>query len=371
MNLVALTPILLAVALDSPLRAQEPVTGGAVEYLALPPASIRTNDLESNSRIVLFREQADALVPSSIGVDITGQNLPGFYHRFGTNDLHPGQIPAGSRVDSYLLHQDTIGTHAMSGTIVFPRDVVAIIVRSQTLFSTDGLGAQVTGTVYPQGSNGDRGLERHNATYDAVMLLPDRRTMEIHLRTADDANNLDEIRVLTLSADSPVRAYCFGGVDCPCLLAGSDPMSGCRNSTGAGAVLTWDGSTSVSAPEEVSMSLVDLPSQSFGLLFVGVSETRAPFGEGLRCVAPGPPGPASAPWAFGLVRLPMQSTGDSGSISYPMIRSELVGRGVPLVPGQRLYFQGYYRDAGLSSCASIKVLEGFNFTNALEVTLQP
>jgi hypothetical protein len=58
----------------------------------------------------------------------------------------------------------------------------------------------------------------------------------------------------------------------------------------------------------------------------------------------------------------------AGTLFYDDVKHYLQAQGVVLSPGQKLYFQGFYRNPSLATCATPA---GFNLTNAVEVTFQP
>ncbi|HVS18057.1 MAG TPA: hypothetical protein VMT18_05610, partial [Planctomycetota bacterium] len=76
------------------------------------------------------------------------------------------------------------------------------------------------------------------------------------------------------------------GASCTCPLASApcgndDDAAGCANSTGAGGTLTAGGTTSVFA-DDLSLVATQLPTNQFGIVFMGTSPASAPFGDGLR-----------------------------------------------------------------------------------------
>ena len=148
-----------------------------------------------------------------------------------------------------------------------------------------------------------------------------------------------------------VTSYCCCQDSAPC--ANEDPTGGCRNSHGSGAQLSARGSTSVAADDLVLVGR-RLPPRESGLVYLGASQVRLPFGDGQRCVAPAD---------SGLFRFPVRAASAGGEI--------LEGPGVvasspfALVPGSEWQFQLWYRDP-LGPCGS-----GFNLSNGLAVTFVP
>lgn len=158
-----------------------------------------------------------------------------------------------------------------------------------------------------------------------------------------------------------VSAYCFG-TGCPC--ANDDATGGCTNSTGAGGLLGATGSTSTTT-DDLRLVATRLPLGTFGVLYAGTSATQAPFGDGFRCVQPGPPG---SPAGAGFLRFPIQNSGVGGAFQEgPGIAAwSLTAPGGfgAILPGSVWHFQAYYRNPA-GPCG-----QGWNLTNALSVTFQ-
>lgn len=168
------------------------------------------------------------------------------------------------------------------------------------------------------------------------------------------------------SADSndngiPDECEQTAGATCSCPTASApcangDPNAGCKNSTGAGGTLTASGTTSVFA-DDLALTAASLPTNVFGLVFMGTQPALAPFGDGLRCVG-------GQTFRYGL-----QNSGPTGSFA--------LGRGVAgascgLFPasgcidvGETWYFQAWYRDP-FGPCGT-----SFNVTNGLTLTFTP
>lgn len=140
--------------------------------------------------------------------------------------------------------------------------------------------------------------------------------------------------------------YCPAGVD-PC--GNPDPIAGCRNSTGVGALLTASGSGSVNL-DNLLLTTTQMPTFQFAMYFSGVNMIGPlPFGDGLRCAG------------GQLVRTNVMNTGASGSLTYgPGIASAL-----GILPFTTRNFQCWYRDP-TGPCGST-----FNTSNAYSVTFTP
>jgi hypothetical protein len=171
-----------------PCSATDPTT--TVERIS-PPVSVNLNKLTSNTCVRLFDELQDLTLGRSLKVDIS---KPGTYDQ--PRDLTPVWIPAGTSVDSHLLHADNIGRAAvrLAGSVTFDADIIGVIVLDRSLDRSDYLGSPTTS--YPTELE-DRGLELAGPLAnggDLVTISADRRTLTFNVRFS---SALDQIRVLT------------------------------------------------------------------------------------------------------------------------------------------------------------------------------
>lgn len=173
-------------------------------------------------------------------------------------------------------------------------------------------------------------------TGDAILSWSDKR---------NDGGDIYAQNVLadgTLGVD-PVTAYCFG-VGCPC--GNENANGGCLNSSGTGALLTAQGSSSVSS-DDMQMSVVGAKATQPGVLFSGINQvTPIPFYDGLFCTN------------TQSIRLGVRFCGVGGTATW--------GPGIAALgnfnPGTVRHFQVWYRDPG-GACGN-----GSNLSNALSVT---
>ena len=158
-------------------------------------------------------------------------------------------------------------------------------------------------------------------------------------------------------------AYCFG-LSCPC--GNDDPvLGGCANSVPGhgsnpqGALIAACGSAST-ASDDLVLTLSHLPTNKFGLFFMGGGQTQLPFGDGFRCVDTG---------GVGLFRYnPPQNSGSAGLMTLGpgiVARSQSFAMNGHIDPGETWYFQGWYRDP-MGPCGT-----AFNLSNGLAVTFEP
>jgi hypothetical protein len=153
--------------------------------------------------------------------------------------------------------------------------------------------------------------------------------------------------------EGPGVGSCFGNA-CPC--GNDDPSAGCANSTGSGALLAALGLASI-AWDDLVFSISDLPPSKVALVYTGENAVQLPFGDGLRCVGPGP---------LGLVRLfsGVSSSGGTLSVSNVISTAHALSPG-SLGAGSTCNFQAWYRDP-TGPCGT-----GSNLSNALRIVIIP
>ncbi len=130
----------------------------------------------------------------------------------------------------------------------------------------------------------------------------------------------------------------------------SDPVTYCStspNSNGAGALVDWSGSSSLTANDLV-LSVDGAASSKPGLFFFGPLQAQVPLGDGVRCVA------------GGLSRMPVVWTDATGSTSHAL---NFTGASLAaFAAGDTLNFQFWFRDPQAGGAGS-------NLSDALEVQL--
>jgi hypothetical protein len=128
-----------------------------------------------------------------------------------------------------------------------------------------------------------------------------------------------------------------------------------RNSTGAVALISAVGSTSI-ARDELTLSAVGTVPGTKGLFLYGPQQTQVPFGDGLRCVGTG---------GLGLFRLgPPIVAGPNGGVSKRLDLANQTGPGA-ITAGSTWNFQYWYRDGALPGG------KGFNTSDAVSATFCP
>ena len=167
-------------------------TGDGVIHLDVPPPSVAPNALEHPTATFAFDERQGITLSSPVAIDGVA---PGTYARF---PMGSATIPAGTIVDSHLIHGDvtrTRFTRHRTGSVTFADDILGVIASTARLASSDTqLGAP--GTVYAGISTTWRGLEsveNNSPLGDKYTISNDRRTVTFDVNTTV----MDEIRVLT------------------------------------------------------------------------------------------------------------------------------------------------------------------------------
>jgi uncharacterized repeat protein (TIGR01451 family) len=159
---------------------------GQLVKLTAPPADVRLDKLQNATAAVAFDERQGATLSAPVKVDYVN---PGTYSVFSAGNT---QIPAGTVVDSHLIHSDPPSknyTARRTGSVTFSDQILGVIVTTSRLASSDAaVGAP--GTLY-SGSLFLRGLE---SIEDKFTISADRLTLSFDIRTTAV---MDEIRVLT------------------------------------------------------------------------------------------------------------------------------------------------------------------------------
>ena len=107
-----------------------------------PPASVLAGELESDDVAHIFVEQEELETTVEFYVDISEPGLvaPTGIDVFPPGSLSVSDVPPGTLVESVYIHTDAVtpGT-AFAGRVDFDREVIGLIVRTQSLNDTDPL----------------------------------------------------------------------------------------------------------------------------------------------------------------------------------------------------------------------------------------
>ncbi|MBL8760073.1 MAG: hypothetical protein JNL50_02105 [Phycisphaerae bacterium] len=165
--------------------------GGAV-VLRDPPASILLNQWESDGEIRGWFEREVTL-----SSDLTlGHVESGFVN--DVSQVVNGIVEAGTKVQSYMVRMDPegAGPALLSGTVVFDRPIIGVIIGSRLVDTDAALGRP--GVAYNQ--NSYRGMELDSSTPEADSFEISADRMKIDF-TMDVGEWTDDIRIVT-------AAYC-------------------------------------------------------------------------------------------------------------------------------------------------------------------
>jgi hypothetical protein len=206
MKLPSIKSVTLAVGLGAtfmlhsgPLRSRAGLidTTGTIQTLTAP-SDVSRGAWESDGKTRLFQERAGAILAGDLTVD---SSAPGQVNHDLFN-ISPSVVAEGTAVDTWLLHQDRIGSEGYiftSGSITFDCKILGVIFRTQSLDATDALlGA--AGTNYGTGGDIYRGLDVPGTRHDSITLSEDCRTLSFALRTGLAC---DQIRIITAAVPAP------------------------------------------------------------------------------------------------------------------------------------------------------------------------
>lgn len=155
------------------------------------PLDARLNQYTSSTEVRVWKERSLTL-SAALAVDTDGRPSDG---RVDTAaDLSAASVPAGTAVDSYMMHADQPGATATSwdGSYTFPTAVLGFILTDGRLDATDGLLGSPT-TTYGTGTFG-RKVELPGDWFE---LGGDGRTVTFHFTVTSP---FDDLRVITASA---------------------------------------------------------------------------------------------------------------------------------------------------------------------------
>ena len=108
-------------------------------------------------------------------------------------------------------------------------------------------------------------------------------------------------------------------------------------------------STEIDGNADLTLTCQGLPANQPGIYFYGPNQVSVPFGNGVRCVG------------GGLVRLPAQSSGTSGTVNRVIDASALPA---PISAGETRNFQFWYRDPAAGGAF-------YNLSGAVAVEFTP
>lgn len=172
---------------------RQPVIQGQARFVFVPPASVGLDTFESDPFAAMLLEKFDHTLTTDLTVSFS---QPGSYSVPVRADWRT--LPAGTRVDSYLLHFDPIGEalqpYSCDATIIFDRPVLAVIATGLHMTRSDvELGrpsVRYDSDFRPNENRDARSLDDNN---DQVILSDDRRAITVRMAAT---TGMDQLRIL-------------------------------------------------------------------------------------------------------------------------------------------------------------------------------
>ena len=295
-----------------------------VTSLIDPCVAVADDALEPNDDC----SQALALAPGTYTDLVVFKNI--------SDDFFTVSVPDGGDLTVDVLFSTALG------------DIDCYLYDSSTVGTTCGDKANFL-------DNGFTGSDNEQMTWSNT--TGSTQTYYIQVNLWDNAGNEncnDYDLVITVDSPTIATVMCVGdGTDgaCPCgnestLGAGE----GCKNSLGAGSILTAAGSTSVAA-DDISFTVTQARATQPGLLVQGSTVIGTAFKDGFFCMG----NPTER------VEVVFTDGSGTGTTAGSVVTNGLI------TPGVTRWYQMWNRDpGGVSPCGT-----GSNFSNGLEVTYTP
>ncbi len=156
--------------------------------MVFAPASVQQNDRTNNNRALLFTEQTNSTLASSMNVDAF---LPGTYD---ASAAAAGRtLAAGRTVTSYFLHADVsdnaVTPTRMSGSITFNDKILGVIFGN---FSVSDALVGAAGTAYE--TQGGHGLDLSDPNGDSFRISNNRMRLDFNFNVSGIT---DQVRIIT------------------------------------------------------------------------------------------------------------------------------------------------------------------------------
>jgi len=175
------------------------------------PISFKFGDMASDDTMALYIETTGHVLQNPLMADVPG--IDGNYHRFN-RPAKPFGIPAGTEIDSYLIHQELVGNDynklgLMTFSITFAQPILGLIVGGDwhdselyrtTLDDSDFLGGP--SVQYTKNADGRRRGALEGLAHAEFLTISDdgyTLTGSLHSRSI----HVDNVRVITQSSVIP------------------------------------------------------------------------------------------------------------------------------------------------------------------------
>lgn len=179
--------VVAVIAMLAPLASADIIEVGGAAVLAEPPSNIALNQWESDTEIRGFFERQTVLF-SDLALDHVNTGLVDH-----ESLLVPGLVSAGTAVQSYLFHADSVaGFDALlSGYVVFDTPILGVLIQTASMNGTDDFLGR-PGVTY--GNSPGRRLELPPGSLDTFEISGDRTRLDFTLKFAAA---YDELRIIT------------------------------------------------------------------------------------------------------------------------------------------------------------------------------
>ena len=174
------------------LEAREvPAANGFTGQVAIinAPKTVEVNKLEDNNYAKLFAEQTNTTLSSQLTVDAS--KVGSYSHE---SSFRPANILEGTKVNSYYLHADRVGSPATfqhaRGSITFNEPILGVVTTQGNLNLSDVLGSK--NTVYSKAGRNIDGTDMINP--DWFSISEDRKTITFDFQTSTAS---DDVRIIT------------------------------------------------------------------------------------------------------------------------------------------------------------------------------
>ncbi len=179
---------------------------GNITYSEDLPPSLAFNVYEDDDIVFLFKEQSGIELTSDVDVDLSPLDPPA-EQQWGpmpTCEDSPGTIPAGTVVDSYLLHFDpTAGSVWAYGVEMnFSGDVLGIIITDANMTGSDSECA-ADGVTYPD-SQWSRSFDCHTGRTETVIVSGDMKNVFMDLFVG---GVMEQARILVAPGGGSASSY--------------------------------------------------------------------------------------------------------------------------------------------------------------------
>lgn len=179
--------VVAVIAMLAPLASADIIEVGGAAVVAEPPANIALNQWESDTEIRGFFERQTVLF-SDLALDHVNTGLVDH-----ESLVVPGLVSAGTAVQSYLFHADSVaGFDALlSGYVVFDQPILGVLIHTASMNGTDDFLGR-PGVTY--GNSPGRRLELPPGSLDTFEISGDRMRLDFTLKFGAA---YDEIRIVT------------------------------------------------------------------------------------------------------------------------------------------------------------------------------